>query len=186
MMTQATSQYADSRLKTLYPQIAKFMGQHGAHLGPLGPRWAPCWPHEPYYQGVYLSSLISEPNGWFGCGAPGWRSGVATCEIVGWLAVSHRRSVYRLTPSAELSTADTACPPPSAKSCKFALWPEDTSSPITYPRLTKHAFACNTIKYCRKITEIKGKKHLTMYTKIVFQQWLNVTRFLSLKYPENI
>ena len=21
-------------------------GQHGAHLGPIGPRWAPCWPHK--------------------------------------------------------------------------------------------------------------------------------------------
>ena len=21
-------------------------GQHGAHLGPTGPRWVPCWPHE--------------------------------------------------------------------------------------------------------------------------------------------
>ena len=26
---------------------------HGAHLGPVGPRWAPCSPHEPYYQGEY-------------------------------------------------------------------------------------------------------------------------------------
>ena len=26
-------------------------GQHGVHLGPVGPRWAPCWPHEPCYQG---------------------------------------------------------------------------------------------------------------------------------------
>ena len=24
--------------------IAEFMGQHGAHLDPVGPRWAPCWP----------------------------------------------------------------------------------------------------------------------------------------------
>ena len=24
---------------------------HGAHLGPVGPRWAPCWPREPCYQG---------------------------------------------------------------------------------------------------------------------------------------
>ena len=24
---------------------------HGAHLGSVGPRWAPCWPHEPCYQG---------------------------------------------------------------------------------------------------------------------------------------
>ena len=23
--------------------------QHGAHLGPVGPRWAPCWPHAPCY-----------------------------------------------------------------------------------------------------------------------------------------
>ena len=32
-------------------QIPKFMGHHGAHLGPVGPGWAPCWPHEPCYQG---------------------------------------------------------------------------------------------------------------------------------------
>ena len=23
--------------------------QHGAYLGPVGPRWAPCWPHKPCY-----------------------------------------------------------------------------------------------------------------------------------------
>ena len=27
-------------------------GQHGAHLGPTGPRWAPCWPHELCYLGI--------------------------------------------------------------------------------------------------------------------------------------
>ena len=32
------------------------MGQHGAHLGPVGPRWAQCWPHEPCYQGILLIS----------------------------------------------------------------------------------------------------------------------------------
>ena len=26
-------------------------GQHGAHLGPTGPRWAPCWSHELCNQG---------------------------------------------------------------------------------------------------------------------------------------
>ena len=26
-------------------------GQHGAHLGPTGPRWAPCWSHELCYLG---------------------------------------------------------------------------------------------------------------------------------------
>ena len=35
----------------MYAQIARFMGQHGAHLGPTGPRWAPCWPHELCYLG---------------------------------------------------------------------------------------------------------------------------------------
>ena len=33
-------------------QIANFMGPTWAHLGPVGPRWAPCWPHEPCYQGT--------------------------------------------------------------------------------------------------------------------------------------
>ena len=33
--------------------IAKFMGQHGAHLGPTSPRWAPCWPHELCYLGCF-------------------------------------------------------------------------------------------------------------------------------------
>ena len=28
---------------------------HVAHLGPVGPRWAPCWPHEPCYQGYDLA-----------------------------------------------------------------------------------------------------------------------------------
>ena len=32
-------------------QITKFMGQNGTHLGPVGPRWAPCWSHKPCYQG---------------------------------------------------------------------------------------------------------------------------------------
>ena len=31
-----------------------FWGQHGAHLGPTGPRWAPCWPREPCYLGGSL------------------------------------------------------------------------------------------------------------------------------------
>ena len=31
--------------------IAGSWGQHGAHLGPTGPRWDPCWPHELCYPG---------------------------------------------------------------------------------------------------------------------------------------
>ena len=36
---------------TCIPRSQSSLGQHGAHLGPVGPRWAPCWPHEPCYQG---------------------------------------------------------------------------------------------------------------------------------------
>ena len=36
--------------------IARFMGQHGAHLGPTGPRWAPCWPREHYLNQWWLTS----------------------------------------------------------------------------------------------------------------------------------
>ena len=34
-------------------------GQHGAHLGPVGPIWAPCWPHEPCYQGEYYLRICT-------------------------------------------------------------------------------------------------------------------------------
>ena len=37
-------------------QIAKFMELTRAHLGPVGPRWAPCWPHEPCYQGLHFTA----------------------------------------------------------------------------------------------------------------------------------
>ena len=37
-------------------QIESSWGQHGAHLGPVGPRWAPCWPHKPCYQGCLCKS----------------------------------------------------------------------------------------------------------------------------------
>ena len=30
-------------------------GQHGAQLGPTGPKWAPCWLHEPWNLGVFTS-----------------------------------------------------------------------------------------------------------------------------------
>ena len=41
--------------------IARFKGQYGAHLGPTGPRWAPCWPHELCYMGksINLDSSVS-------------------------------------------------------------------------------------------------------------------------------
>ena len=29
------------------------------YLGPVGPKWAPCWPHEPCYQGVYRIALAA-------------------------------------------------------------------------------------------------------------------------------
>ena len=37
-------------------------GQHGAHLGPTGPRWAPCWPHELCYLGSDNYADVVFPN----------------------------------------------------------------------------------------------------------------------------
>ena len=34
-----------------YPWLQGSWGQHGAHLGPTGPRWAPCGSREPCYMG---------------------------------------------------------------------------------------------------------------------------------------
>ena len=40
------------------PRQQSSWGQQGAHLGPVSPRWAPCWPHEPCYQGWHPSVYI--------------------------------------------------------------------------------------------------------------------------------
>ena len=37
-------------------------GPLGTHLGPVGPRWAPCWPHEPCYQGKHITCLLLHVN----------------------------------------------------------------------------------------------------------------------------
>ena len=33
-------------------------GQHGAHLGPTGPRWAPCWLHELCFLGILCLGML--------------------------------------------------------------------------------------------------------------------------------
>ena len=40
-------------VKRIHPWKQSSWGQHGAHLGPTGPRWAPCWPNEPCYLGSF-------------------------------------------------------------------------------------------------------------------------------------
>ena len=44
-------------LKTL-PWKQGSWGQHGAHLGPTGPRWAPCWLHERCYLGENVMMMM--------------------------------------------------------------------------------------------------------------------------------
>ena len=34
------------------------MGQHGTHLGPTGPRWAPCWPHDSCCRGSFKNEIL--------------------------------------------------------------------------------------------------------------------------------
>ena len=41
-----------------YPDSKVRGANTGAHLGPTGPRRAPCWPHEPCYQGMAMALLV--------------------------------------------------------------------------------------------------------------------------------
>ena len=38
-------------IKPYLPRYQSSWGRNGAHLGPVGPRWAPYWPHDPFYLG---------------------------------------------------------------------------------------------------------------------------------------
>ena len=44
------------------PRQQSSWGQHGAHLGLVSSRWAPCWPHEPCCQGTIVAFLWSHCN----------------------------------------------------------------------------------------------------------------------------
>ena len=37
-------------------------GQHGTHLGPVGPSWVSCWPHELCYQGWHGIGMLKIAN----------------------------------------------------------------------------------------------------------------------------
>ena len=39
-------------------------GQHGTHLGPAGPRWAPCWPMNSGIRDMYRHTHIAGFVGW--------------------------------------------------------------------------------------------------------------------------
>ena len=43
------------------PRLQSSWHQHGTHLGPAGPRWAPCWPHESCYQGCFPIIVVMVP-----------------------------------------------------------------------------------------------------------------------------
>ena len=43
-----------------HPRYQGSWGPNGAHLGPVVPRWAPCWPHEPCYQGYWSLNTMAD------------------------------------------------------------------------------------------------------------------------------
>ena len=57
--------------KCWHPRQQSSWGQYGAHLGPVGPRWAPCWHHEPCYQG--LAVWLAIRTSWHGEESLRWR-----------------------------------------------------------------------------------------------------------------
>ena len=62
---------------------------HGAHLGPVGPRWAPCWPHESYYQGCVsdVCPILKKPGIFVIIDCT--RGGHLTCCSIWWLLFRH-------------------------------------------------------------------------------------------------
>ena len=55
----------DAGCVCLYPLLTpqsryqSSLGQHWAHLGHIGPRWAPCWPQKACCQGIFSRLLLN-------------------------------------------------------------------------------------------------------------------------------
>ena len=56
-------------------QIANSMGPRLAHLGPVSPRIAPCWPHKPCYQGTWQINICCRF----------WLCTLVSCEIINFI-----------------------------------------------------------------------------------------------------
>ena len=61
---------------------------HGANLGPTGPRWAPCWPHELYFLGCYTPMKMLREIYWFYSIRPSVHPSHMPCPLCGSLPVS--------------------------------------------------------------------------------------------------
>ena len=48
----------DLNNRDMIPDSKGSWGQHESHMGPVGPSWAPCWPHGPCYQGCFSYCFI--------------------------------------------------------------------------------------------------------------------------------
>ena len=54
-LARSLFQFWKMTMASVHPWYHCLWGQHGAHLGPTGPRWAPWWPYEPRYLGIVLA-----------------------------------------------------------------------------------------------------------------------------------
>ena len=61
----STKQLSQSFMEWRSTQIAKFKWPTWAHLCPVGPRWAPHWPHEPCYQVSETLKVLTARNMFF-------------------------------------------------------------------------------------------------------------------------
>ena len=65
LSVQTASSHGPYGVKMKQPWQQGSWGQHGAHLGPTGPRWTPCWPHEPCYLGTASLCSTTEIVQWY-------------------------------------------------------------------------------------------------------------------------
>ena len=72
-------------------QIARFMGSTWTHLGPTGPRWTPCWPHEPCYQRKYISFIPMKPQ-WL---TSNWKKRFDCISIKTWAQLIHNLILWQ-------------------------------------------------------------------------------------------
>ena len=122
ILSKRQAQRTEALKSTSYSstQIAKFMG---AHLGPVGLRWAPFWPHEPCYQGpVALRwAILLQPDSVFVFHQYNTTSHTTETSSHGW----------RSSPSSTWCGHQKVLTRTSSKQCGVGLWPLSKTGTIT-------------------------------------------------------
>ena len=157
--------WAVARLQP-YPRYQSPWGQHVAHLGPVGPRWAPCWSHEPCYQGLFPKRQWSKPECYEIYKSPECTGDSSWCEMIVmsmytsngiYLSCVKKRHVVPSNTISQIVMVDTSTRFYSGLLCNLFCRPRAPGRTITITRVRRDGALVPVLWWTCELNSIHGR-----------------------------